>query len=761
MGRKEKAKKDREKQEKKDRSGNEEKAAAKRERQVQAEKQRTALKKKDLKPKEKVGVSASDVAAIAAAEAAAAAGEDAEAAEKPKKKVFDPDAAPVVVASMADNTGIEIDLTPKEEEWVEPNFADIDLDPGTDELFKPKVKLTKEEKKAERERKKKEREAKKAAKVAAAGGEPVPVPVPVPVSAAADEGGDAAAEGGGKAKKAEITADQISHRTCTGELAMIEDAKDIKVISFSLSFHGQNLIEDTTLELNYGRRYGFIGRNGSGKSTFLEALASGDLALPAHIDRYLLNKEAEPTDRTAMQAVVDFAELEVKRLEAREQELMEEIGPEADELTGIYEKLEKMDPTTFHARAGELLWGLGFKKEMMAKMTKDMSGGWRMRVALARALFIRPTLLLLDEPTNHLDLETCVWLENYLATYPHILLMVSHSQDFLDGTCTNMMHLTPEKKLVTYKGNYSMFVKTKTELEILQEKEYKKQQIEIKDIKRFISSCGTYSNMVKQAQSRQKQLDKMIERGLIQPVSHEFGVSLAFPGCDRLPPPVLAFEDVSFSYAGDKKNCLLKNMEFGIDMDSRIVLVGPNGAGKSTLLKLITGDLTETIGDIKRHSKLNVARYNQHSEEILDGEACPLDWMQAQFPVPKTSPEEWRKKLGRFGVSGKQQVRLIKTLSDGQKTQLVFCWLAQQNPHMMLFDEPTNHLDMESIDSLADAINTFPGGMVLVSHDFRLLEATAKEIWVVEHGGVNRWKGDIASYKKWLIDNFKEYEHKA
>lgn len=664
---------------------------------------------------------------------------------------------------------------------------------------------------------------------------------------------------------------------------------------------GQNLIEDTTLELNYGRRYGFIGRNGSGKSTFLEALASGDLALPAHIDRYLLNKEAEPTDRTAMQAVVDFAELEVKRLEAREQELMEEIGPEADELTGIYEKLEKMDPTTFHARAGELLWGLGFKKEMMAKMTKDMSGGWRMRVALARALFIRPTLLLLDEPTNHLDLETCVWLENYLATYPHILLMVSHSQDFLDGTCTNMMHLTPEKKLVTYKGNYSMFVKTKTELEILQEKEYKKQQIEIKDIKRFISSCGTYSNMVKQAQSRQKvrtgsesymlcfvfhsffsfplflfcfvficfgcdeiytkitllvwrglgeaigtscmsnrrpclvsslpfwerpllvrthhvivtlsqklkpkpsylslcfspsiahhlpdlnlysllllflpllpspppslsrppcsqQLDKMIERGLIQPVSHEFGVSLAFPGCDRLPPPVLAFEDVSFSYAGDKENCLLKNMEFGIDMDSRIVLVGPNGAGKSTLLKLITGDLTETIGDIKRHSKLNVARYNQHSEEILDGEACPLDWMQAQFPVPKTSPEEWRKKLGRFGVSGKQQVRLIKTLSDGQKTQLVFCWLAQQNPHMMLFDEPTNHLDMESIDSLADAINTFPGGMVLVSHDFRLLEATAKEIWVVEHGGVNRWKGDIASYKKRLIDNFKEYEHKA
>ena len=258
-----------------------------------------------------------------------------------------------------------------------------------------------------------------------------------------------------------------------------------------------------------------------------------------------------------------------------------------------------------------------------------------------------------------------------------------------------------------------------------------------------------------------QQLDKMIERGLYKPVSHEFAVSLQFPSCDKLPPPVLAFNDVSFSYSGDKDNCLLNNMEFGIDMDSRIVLVGPNGAGKSTLLKLITNDLTETKGEIKRHSKLQVARYNQHSEEILDGDMCPLEWMSAQFPVPRVDQEEWRKRLGRFGVSGKQQVRLINTLSDGQKTQLVFCWLAQQNPHMMLFDEPTNHLDMESIDSLADAINGFPGGMVLVSHDFRLLEATAKEIWVVEDGGVNRWKGDIASYKKWLVDNFKEYDESA
>jgi ATP-binding cassette subfamily F protein 2 len=285
---------------------------------------------------------------------------------------------------------------------------------------------------------------------------------------------------------------------------MIAGAKDVKIISFSLSFHGENLIEDTTLELSYGRRYGLIGRNGSGKSTFLEALAAGDLELPSHIDKYLLNKEAAPTDRTALETVVDEAKLEVARLNALEEKLMIEEGPDCPDLLPIYDKLEELDPTTFDQRAGSILWGLGFKKEMMAKATKDMSGGWRMRVALARALFIAPTLLLMDEPTNHLDLETCVWLENYLSTYPKILMMVSHSQDFLDGTCTNIMHLTPKKKLVVYKGNYTMFCQTKVENEIQQDKQYKKQQEEIADIKKFISSCGTYSNMVKQASSRQK-----------------------------------------------------------------------------------------------------------------------------------------------------------------------------------------------------------------------------------------------------------------
>lgn len=367
---------------------------------------------------------------------------------------------------------------------------------------------------------------------------------------------------------------------------MIEGQKDVKVISFSLSFHGENLIEDTTLELNFGRRYGLIGRNGSGKSTFLESIAYGDLKLPPHIDTYLLNSEAEPSDRTALQCVIDWAEKEVQRLNELEERILEEEGAESMVLQVIYDRLDMLDPTTFESRACEILWGLGFGKEMMAKVTSDMSGGWRMRVALARALFIRPTLLLLDEPTNHLDLETCVWLERYLAKYPNCLLMISHSQDFLDGTCTNIMHLTPKKKLEVYKGNYSQFVKTKIENETQQMKQYEKQQEEIKDIKKFISSCGTYANMVKQAQSRQKLLDKMIAKGLIEKIEKERGVRINFPSCERLPPPVMAIDECGFSYSGDKDNLLLNDMTLGLDMDSRVVLVSAVHCGLRFLARV-------------------------------------------------------------------------------------------------------------------------------------------------------------------------------
>lgn len=379
-----------------------------------------------------------------------------------------------------------------------------------------------------------------------------------------------------------------------------------------------------------------------------------------------------------------------------------------------------------------------------------------MRVSLAQALFIRPSLLLLDEPTNHLDLEACVWLENYLADYPYCLVVVSHSQDFMNEVCTNIIHLTPRRKLQVYTGNYDQYVKTKAELEVNQMKQYQKEQDDIKHIKQFISSCGTFSNLVKQAKSKQKILDKMEAQGLTEKVIQEAKFNFRFPDCDRLAPPVLSFIDVGFAYSGEKEDMLYRNLDLGADMESRIALVGPNGAGKSTLLKLIDGELDPTEGQLRRHLDLKMGRYHQHSTDQLDQDKTVLDFMIENFPKKKMEIEEWRKSIGRYGISGKNQTTKIGQLSDGLKSRIVFAMLAIERPNMLLFDEPTNHLDMECIDSLAEAINEFKGGMILVSHDFRLIDQVAKTIWVCDKKTINVWRGSIRDYKKSIAKTLKK-----
>ena len=554
----------------------------------------------------------------------------------------------------------------------------------------------------------------------------------------------------GSVSKSVANKEAAAARNVTGVLGSNPLSRDLKILSFSLQLHGKRLVEDTTLELSYGNRYGLLGANGAGKSTFLTALASRELPIPDHIDIYHLDEEAEPSDRCAIDAVVDVVRSQVEKLEALAEQICETAGPEADILQDIYERIDRMDPNTFEARATEILIGLGFSQEFLKKATKDLSGGWRMRVSLGRALLLAPTLLLLDEPTNHLDMESCCWLENYLAGYTGILVLVSHSQDFLNGVCTHMINLTPTRKFEYYKGNYDMFVKTKKDKDIEQLKQHEKEQSDIKHLKEFIASCGTYANAVKQAQSKQKIIDKMMEAGLTPKPIIERAVRMEFPDCGPLPPPVLAVDDVSFSYSGKSEDFLYKNLNLSVDLDSRIAIIGPNGAGKSTLLKLMFGDLVPTRGDVKKHSHLRIAKYHQHSTDQLDMEATPLEYMAAQFPDKKIELEGWRSKVGRFGVTGAMQTQPIKFMSDGQKSRLVFAYLAETTPHILFLDEPTNHLDMESIDSLAEAIKKFEGGLVLVSHDFRLIGQVATEVWLCEHKKVDVWKGDILEYKKQL-----------
>lgn len=538
---------------------------------------------------------------------------------------------------------------------------------------------------------------------------------------------------------------QITDRTCTGVLASHLQSRDIHIESLSVTFHGHDLIVDSSLELNYGRRYGLLGLNGCGKSTLLAAIGCRELPIPEHMDIYHLTREIEATDLTSLEAVINVDEERVK-LEKEAEALAAQDDGGGALLERIYERLEAMDAARAEKRAAEILHGLGFTKSMQAKKTRDFSGGWRMRIALARALFMNPTILLLDEPTNHLDLEACVWLEEMLKKFDRILVVVSHSQDFLNGVCTNIIHMQ-NKTLKFYTGNYDQYVQTRAELEENQMKQYKWEQEQISHMKEYIARFGHGSaKLARQAQSKEKTLAKMERGGLTEKVVRDKVLVFRFTDVGKLPPPVLQFVEVTFGYTPE--NLIYKNIDFGVDLDSRIALVGPNGAGKSTLLKLMTGDLVPLDGMVRRHNHLRIAQFHQHLADKLNLDMPALQYMMLEYPG--LEEEKMRAAIGRFGLTGKAQIMPMKNLSDGQRSRVIFAWLAWRLPHLLLLDEPTNHLDLETIDALADALNEWDGGLVLVSHDFRLINQVAKEIWVCENQNVTRWEGDIMDFKQHL-----------
>uniref|UniRef100_A0A9J7ZBS6 ATP-binding cassette, sub-family F (GCN20), member 2a n=1 Tax=Cyprinus carpio carpio TaxID=630221 RepID=A0A9J7ZBS6_CYPCA len=517
-------------------------------------------------------------------------------------------------------------------------------------------------------------------------------------------------------------------RAVTGVLASHPNSTDVHISSLSLTFHGQELLSDTSLELNSGRRYGLIGLNGTGKSMLLSAIGHREVPIPEHIDIYHLTREMAPSEKTALECVME-----------------------------LYERLEELDADKAEMRASRILNGLGFTTAMQQKKLKDFSGGWRMRVALARALFLKPFMLLLDEPTNHLDLDACVWLEEELSQFKRILVLISHSQDFLNGVCTNIIHLH-QRKLKYYTGNYDQYIKTREELEENQMKRFNWEQDQIAHMKNYIARFGHGSaKLARQAQSKEKTLQKMVASGLTERVVNDKTLSFYFHPCGKIPPPVIMVQHVSFKYS-DNTPHIYKNLEFGIDLDTRVALVGPNGAGKSTLLKLLTGELLPTDGMIRKHSHVKIGRYHQHLTEQLELDLSPLEYMMKCYPEIKEK-EEMRKIIGRYGLTGKQQVSPIRNLSDGQKCRVCFAWLAWQNPHMLFLDEPTNHLDIETIDALAEAINEFEGGMMLVSHDFRLIQQVAQEIWVCEKQTITKWTKDILAYKEHLKSKIDKQMH--
>lgn len=416
-------------------------------------------------------------------------------------------------------------------------------------------------------------------------------------------------------------------------------------------------------------------------------------------------------------------------------------------MESIYDRLDALDASAAEARATSILHGLGFTTAMQSMKTREFSGGWRMRVALARALFL-PTVecLILDEPTNHLDMDAVLWLEEYLAKWDRILFFVCHSQDFLNNVCTHIVRLDMTyKKLRYYAGNYDTYMQTRRDQDMVQTRAYEAEQRDISEIKDFIARFGHGTvKMVRQAQSREKLLQKKLEAGLTEMPEADPEYDWTFPDAGQLPVPVLSIENVSFNYPGGKE--LYSKVDFGVDLQTRVALVGPNGAGKTTLIKLLTGELHPTKGQIKKNMHLKISRFTQHFEDKLDLSMTPMDFFKLKL-MPKESIEKIRSLLGRFGCSGPQQSQVMDQLSAGQKARIVFAIIAYEKPHLVMLDEPTNPLDMESIDALARCVNAFKGGVIMISHDMRLISQCAEQIYICDNKEIKRYEGDIMKFK--------------
>ncbi|XP_066579678.1 ATP-binding cassette sub-family F member 1 isoform X4 [Amia ocellicauda] len=552
----------------------------------------------------------------------------------------------------------------------------------------------------------------------------------------------------------------VSQAEMSSRQAMLENASDIKLERFSISAHGKELFVNADLLIVAGRRYGLVGPNGKGKTTLLKHIANRALNIPPNIDVLLCEQEVIADDTPAVQAVLKADTKRLKLLEEERQlQALLERGEDAagERLEKVYEELRAIGAAAAEAKARRILAGLSFTPEMQNRPTKKFSGGWRMRVSLARALFMEPTLLMLDEPTNHLDLNAVIWLNNYLQGWKKTLLIVSHDQSFLDDVCTDIMHLD-NQKLYYYRGNYLTFKKMYVQKQKEMQKQYDKQEKKLKDLKAGGKSTKQAEKQAKEALTRkqQKGRKKTQEEEAHEPAEllkrpKEYTVKFTFPNPPPLSPPILGLHSVDFGYEGQKP--LFKNVDFGIDMESRICIVGPNGVGKSTLLLLLTGKLTPTRGEMRKNHRLKIGFFNQQYADQLNMEENPTEYLMRNFNLPY---QDSRKCLGRFGLESHAHTIQISKLSGGQKARVVFAELSCRQPDVLILDEPTNNLDIESIDALADAINEYKGAVLIVSHDARLITETNCTLWVVEERSINQIDGDFDEYKREVLEALGE-----
>lgn len=515
----------------------------------------------------------------------------------------------------------------------------------------------------------------------------------------------------------------------------------IQLQNISIQRGGRHLLEEANLTLHPGWRVGITGRNGTGKSTLFALLNDqleadgGSCSLPKHWRIATMAQEVSASDRSALDYVLD-GDTEFRRVE---QALKTTPDTEAGELHEIFASI---DGYSAPARASTLLHGLSFKPGDELRPVSSFSGGWRIRLNLARALMCPSDLLLLDEPTNHLDLDATLWLEQWLRQYSGTLLLISHDRDFLDQVIEHIVHFD-QQQLSLYNGNYSTYEQRRAERLAQQQIAYEKQQARRSEIEAFVNRFRAKATKAKQAQSRLKELARMED---IAPAHSDSGFEFSLPCADKVSSLLLSLDEVNLGY--DSGSPTLAGLSLSILPEQRVGLLGHNGAGKSTLIKALADKLPPLSGTITRGEHLRIGYFAQHQLEELDPNASPA--LHLQRLTPGASEQELRNFLGGYGFQGDRAFETCGQFSGGEKARLALAVIAWQKPNLLLLDEPTNHLDLEMRCALTLALQAFPGAVILISHDRHLLRATVDEFWLVANGCVSPFDGDLDSYRQWL-----------
>jgi ATP-binding cassette subfamily F protein 3 len=505
---------------------------------------------------------------------------------------------------------------------------------------------------------------------------------------------------------------------------------------------GIPLLQNVNMQAYTNQRIGLVGKNGCGKSTLFRLIRGeikpdgGEVAMQSGKTIAFVEQEIASSDQPALEFVLD-GDVELRLLEKT---LAKENHDAA--WFDAQHRFEAIYGYGAKARAAQLLNGLGFANDTLEHPVTSFSGGWRMRLNLARALMHRADLLLLDEPTNHLDLEAILWLEQYLAHYAGSILLVSHDREFLNA-CVNRIAHVHDQTIDCYTGDYDDFERARAERIAQQNQAFNKQQEKIAHLEDFVRRFRAQATKAKQAQSRIKALDRITRIAAVHVTDGHFELEIEAP--ERSPDLLMRAEKMGFAY-GDKT--LFSNIDLVLRSGARIALLGPNGAGKSTLIKLLVGELQPTSGTLEITPDIRIGYFAQHQLENLDSAATPLQHMERL--APKETALALRSFLGRFGLAGDSEDRPVATFSGGEKSRLALALLAWQKPHLLLLDEPTNHLDLDMRDALTIALEEYTGAVVIVSHDRSLIRAVADELWLVADGEAKLFDGDLEDYKSWI-----------